>query len=330
MAYIKALSLPTSKMAAKHDHNIAIIGSGIIGRNWTMVFASGGCNVNIFDSDENQIQSALVAVKETLEQYEKDGILKGSDSAADQIARIRGCSTVKDCVSDATFVMECVPERLHIKRSVLSQIDLYVKDDDVIMASSSSSIFPSVLSEGMQHKRQIIVTHPLNPPYFLPFVEVVPAPWTDKDITERVCQILTNVGMTPAVLKKETKGFLICRVQHAITAECFKLVRDGVVTPGDIDKLMPDGLGRRYAFLGALEASYLNANGMKDFCERYGDNIYELQQDFGPPVKLEGAPLEIIEADIGKRIPLDQIQEKRDWRDKRLAELDKFINKTKK
>ncbi|XP_033759109.1 lambda-crystallin homolog [Pecten maximus] len=316
-------------MAARQGHQVAIIGSGIIGRNWAMVFASGGCNVRIFDNDKDQLQSALMAVKQTLEQYEQDGILKGSDSAADQISRIRGCSSAKECVSGASFVMECVPERLHIKRSVLSQIDLYVDGDDVIIASSTSSIFASVLSEGMQHKRQVIVTHPLNPPYFLPFVEVVPAPWTDKDITGRTCQILSDVGMTPAVLHKETKGFLICRIQHAITAECFKLIRDGIVTPEDIDKLMPDGLGRRYAFLGALEASYLNANGMKDFCERYGDTLYELQQDFGPPIKLEGAPLDTIEEDIGKRIPLDQIQKKRDWRDKRLAELDKFINKTK-
>ncbi|XP_060077186.1 lambda-crystallin homolog [Ylistrum balloti] len=316
-------------MAAKQGQNIAIIGSGIIGRNWAMVFASGGYNVRIFDNDQNQIRSALVAIKETLERYEKDGILKGTDSASDQITRIRGCSSVEECVSGAAIVLECVPERLHIKRSVLDQVDRYINDDDVILASSSSAIFASALSEGMQHKRQVIVTHPLNPPYFLPFVEVVPAPWTDKSITERTCQILTDVGMTPAVLHKETKGFLICRVQHAITAECFKLVRDGVVSPEDIDKLMPHGLGRRYAFLGALEASYLNANGMTDFCKRYGDTIYDLQQDFGPPIKLEGAPLEIIEADLTKRIPLDQMQEKRDWRDKNLADLDKFLSKTK-
>ena len=36
---------------------------------------------------------------------------------------------------------------------------------------------------------------------------------------------MEDVGQEPVVAKKETQGFIICRVQHAITAECFKLIR---------------------------------------------------------------------------------------------------------
>ena len=38
-------------------------------------------------------------------------------------------------------------------------------------------------------------------------------------------------------------------------------LQDDVISVNDLDKLMPAGLGLRYAFLGALETSYLNANG---------------------------------------------------------------------
>lgn len=34
------------------------------------------------------------------------------------------------------------------------------------------------------------------------------------------------------------------------------------MTATDIDLVMTEGLGRRYAFLGVLETAYLNADGM--------------------------------------------------------------------
>lgn len=70
-----------------------------------MVFASGGCDVNLFDNEQEQVQNALAEVKKTLQQYELDGRLKGSDKAAEQCARINGCHSLEECVSSATFVM---------------------------------------------------------------------------------------------------------------------------------------------------------------------------------------------------------------------------------
>lgn len=39
---------------------------------------------------------------------------------------------------------------------------------------------------------------------------------------------------------------------------------------------MSDGLGMRYAFLGALETAHLNAEGMANYCERYNKSIYDV------------------------------------------------------
>ena len=65
----------------------------------------------------------------------------------------------------------------------------------------------------------------LNPPHLVPLVEIIPAPWTDPEVISATRALLENVGQEPIVAKKETEGFIICRVQHAITAECFKLIR---------------------------------------------------------------------------------------------------------
>lgn len=56
----------------------------------------------------------------------------------------------------------------------------------------------------------------------------------------------------------------------------WRLVADGVLNVRDIDSVMSDGLGMRYAFLGALETAHLNADGMKNYCERYNKSIYDV------------------------------------------------------
>ena len=50
-----------------------------------------------------------------------------------------------------------------------------------VLASSSSAIVPSKISEGMTRRDIFLVAHPVNPPYLTPMVEVVPAPWTGEE-----------------------------------------------------------------------------------------------------------------------------------------------------
>lgn len=73
--------------------------------------------------------------------------------------------------------------------------------------------------------------------------------------------------------------------------------------------------------------SYLHFSGMKHFCGMYGDALYELQKQSGPPIKMEGEPLDKIQEELEKLIPLDEIEKRRDWRDSKLAELYKLKNK---
>nr|XP_034331271.1 lambda-crystallin homolog [Crassostrea gigas] len=94
----------------------------------------------------------------------------------------------------------------------------------------------------------------------------------------------------------------------------------------DIDKVMSEGLGRRYAFMGPLETAYLNADGMYNYRDKYGEMIYRVQCTFGAPRKMEGPILDKIQNELASRIPLDQLNERRKWQDIRLASLQKLKN----
>ena len=161
---------------------VAIVGSGLVGKSWAMIFASVGYNVTMFDIEPAQVAKALANIGDELDQFEKDGVLRGTLKAAEQKPLITGSSDLAECVKvsselikryfisthifflhqDAVYIQECVPEILDLKRKVWNNIDSVVTNPNTIMASSSSCIVPSKISNDLKHKDQFIIAHPVS------------------------------------------------------------------------------------------------------------------------------------------------------------------------
>ena len=91
----------------------------------------------------------------------------------------------------------------------------------------------------------------------------------------KICSIIyTDISQVP--------GFVLNRMQYSLLNECWRLIRDGVVSPQDLDVVMKDGMGMRYAFMGPMETIHLNAEGTQNYCDRYGDTIFNVSSDLGP------------------------------------------------
>src|SRR5205823_15039705 len=90
-------------------------------------------------------------------------------------------------------VQENVPEDLGVKREMFAKLDA-ASEKNAVLASSSSGILPSRISAELASKSRCLVAHPINPPYLVPAVELVPAPWTDPQVVERTRQRLAELG----------------------------------------------------------------------------------------------------------------------------------------
>jgi 3-hydroxyacyl-CoA dehydrogenase len=297
---------------------IAIIGSGLIGRAWAMVFCRAGWNVAMYDAVEGVAEKSLGLIAEGLDELARHGLVDDPQAAA---GRVRAAKSVADALDGASYVHENVPETVEAKRAIFAELDALAAPD-AILASSSSAIVPSLFTENLKGRARCLVAHPVNPPHLVQIVELVGAPWTAPETIARAREVYEQVRQVPIVVRKEIEGFILNRLQGALLAEAFRLVGEGYVSPQDLDKTISDGLGLRWSFMGPFATIELNApGGIADYCARYTGFYKRLQAKPAGVEVYEDKNIAAILKEWGKQASPEELAERTRWRDKRLTAL---------
>ncbi|MFD7241181.1 3-hydroxyacyl-CoA dehydrogenase NAD-binding domain-containing protein [Streptomyces massasporeus] len=231
----------------------AVIGAGTIGLSWTALFAAHGLTVRVSDPREDLAE----AVDEALTQYTPHLAARGLDVTG-LAGRVHLAADVTEAVRDADVVQENGPERAEFKKDLFATLAREAPAHALLLSSSSaipSTAFTGELAD--EDAARVLIGHPFNPPHLVPLVEVVPGERTGEDAVRAALDFYTSVGRTPVVERKEIPGFVGNRLQNALAREAVHLVDQGVVTPEDLDKVVTNSLGLRWATVGPFLGSHL-------------------------------------------------------------------------
>ena len=297
---------------------IAVVGAGLIGRAWAMVFARAGCSVALWDKLPGVADAAMEQIRARLGDLQAAGLVE--EAPATIAARIEPAATLDACLAGAVHVQEQGPERVEVKRELFAEL-VERSPPDAVLASSTSGIPASAFTEALPGRARCLVAHPVNPPYLVPLVELVGAPWTSPDAVARTRALMHRVGQVPVTAMKETRGFVLNRMQAALVAEAFRLVLDGVMSVEDVDACVRDGLGLRWSFMGPFETIDLNApGGVADYAARFGPLLGSITAEQAP-YDFDATTVDKVAGERRAALPLAKIEERSAWRDRRLMAL---------
>ncbi|NJM35681.1 MAG: 3-hydroxyacyl-CoA dehydrogenase [Rhodomicrobium sp.] len=297
---------------------IAIIGAGLIGRAWAIVFARGGHAVTLFDSDTKQSAAALEWVKTALDDMHSFDLISDPEAIRNQIT---AASRLPEALNGCGYVQENIAELLEPKQALFAEVEA-LAPKDAILTSSSSALRPSLIFANIKTPQRCLVVHPMNPPHLAPIAELCGSGKTSAQTVDRTRAIMLECGMTPIVVKREIDGFVLNRLQSSLLNEAFRLIAFGYVSPEDLDKTLSDGLALRWSFMGPVETIDLNAPlGVADYMQRYGPTIRRIAT---PPKGEETWPDSvggIMEVARRAQVPKDRLAAAQAWRDRRLMTL---------
>ena len=256
---------------------VAVLGAGTMGNGIAHVFARAGYKVILRDVEQRFLDRGLDTISKNLDREIKKGKLPEAEKPA-VLARLIPVTDMS-AISNADFVVEAVPERLEIKRAVLTEADRLLRDD-IILASNTSSIAMTTLAALTKRPDRFVGMHFMNPVPMMVLVEVIRALQTSDATFQLTMDFAKKLGKTPVAVN-DAPGFVSNRVLMPLINEAAYCVMEGVATPEAVDAVMKLGMNHP---MGPLElADFIGL----DVCV---DIMHVLLEGLGDP-KYRACPL---------------------------------------
>jgi 3-hydroxybutyryl-CoA dehydrogenase len=256
---------------------VVVLGAGTMGNGIAHVFARAGYDVILRDVEQRFLQRGIETIGKNLDREVKKGNLAESEKPA-VLARVKPVTDMS-AIAAADFAVEAVPEKLEIKRAVLTEADRLLRPE-VILTSNTSSISMTALAAMTKRPERFVGMHFMNPVPVMVLVEVIRALQTGDEAFTTTMDLAKKLGKTPVAVN-DAPGFVSNRVLMPLINEAAYAVMEGVATPEAVDAVMKLGMNHP---MGPLElADFIGL----DVCV---DILHVLQDGLGDP-KYRACPL---------------------------------------
>jgi len=233
---------------------VLVVGAGNIGRRVALVWASNSRPVTIYDISPDALRSATEYVTDNLAAYcDTRGShpghvctttdLRTATSTSGHPERdSSGAVTPQEHTKAPWLAIECLPEILPLKTSVLALLERSLPADCILASNSSSLTTAEMAAEGpLVHPHRLLNTH-----YFIPprnrMVELMSSGATAPALFSFLAGQMRRVGFVPVIVPRDiqSRGFVFNRIWAACKRETLAVLAEGVARPADVDALFRD------------------------------------------------------------------------------------------
>jgi len=220
---------------------LAVLGAGLMGHGIAQVAAQvAKYEVSLRDVRQEFLDKGMTMIQGSLQKFVDKGKMS-VEEISETLGRIHPTLDIEEAVIDADLIIEAVPEKIEVKKSVLEEVEKYAKKD-ATMTSNTSSISITSIASATSRPEKFCGMHFFNPPQLMKLVEVVRGAKTSDETVDIVVEAAKKMGKEPVVVKKDSAGFVVNRILIPVLNEALYLVWEGVADRDEIDKAVRLGL----------------------------------------------------------------------------------------
>ena len=220
-------------MKAEDVKTIAMIGAGDMGHGIAACCLMGGYKVILRDIEQKFVDKGVAGIKSSFDRFKEKGKMT-PEAYDDAFKRLIPMVDLQEAVKDADFIVEAVPEKVELKKSVFADLDKF-SPKHAILASNTSNISISEIATATQRPEKVIGYHFFNPAILMKLVEVIKGNKTSDESIAVGYDIAKKINKVPVVVKKDSPGFIYNRVNEPTLVLLSKIVEEGHPTPEEFD-----------------------------------------------------------------------------------------------
>ena len=218
---------------------IAVIGAGTMGNGIAHVFASENYKVNLIDFNSENLQQALINISSNLDRQIKKEIIN-QNQKTNCLNNITLFNDLNNGLIDVELVIEAITENEKIKLDLFKKLNSFCSKT-CILASNTSSISISKLSDVVANPERVIGMHFMNPVPVMKLVEIIKGNKTSNEITNTIVNICHKINKIPVVVN-DAPGFIANRILMPMINEAVICLEQKVAGVAEIDEIMKLGM----------------------------------------------------------------------------------------
>ena len=219
---------------------VAVIGLGTMGAGIAELFGRSGRRVVAIEVDRSFLDQGMARLRASLDKAVTRGKLAGT-ARAEILARIRAVDDIPAGVADADLVIEAIPERMELKKTLFAELDQACRAD-AILATNTSSLSITEIAGSTRYPARVAGLHFFNPAPVMKLIEVISTVLTSPGTTDALALLARDLGKTP-VQVSDRAGFIVNALLVPYLNHAVRLLETAQATREDIDKAATVGLG---------------------------------------------------------------------------------------